>query len=71
MRTDFDTENYGQRWQVETVFSIIKRNFGRALKARRYWSHCREMLLLVLRTCKKIIFHFWTAAASAGGVIKT
>ena len=35
MRTDFDTENHGQRWQVETVFSMIKRNFGSALRARR------------------------------------
>jgi len=48
MRTDFDTENYGQRWQVETVFSMIKRNFGSALRARRYWSQCREMMLLAI-----------------------
>ena len=48
MRTHFDEENYGQRWQVETVFSMIKRNFGSALRARRYWSQCREMMLLAL-----------------------
>ena len=48
MRTDFDSETYGQRWQVETVFSMIKRNFGSALRARRYWSQCREMMLLAL-----------------------
>jgi len=48
MRTDFDKGNYGQRWQVETVFSMIKRNFGSALRARCYWSQCREMMLLVL-----------------------
>jgi len=48
MRTDFDKENYGQRWQAETVFSMIKRNFGSALRARRYWSQCREMMLMVL-----------------------
>ena len=48
MRTDFDKETYGQRWQVETVFSMIKRNFGSALRARRYWSQCREMMLLAL-----------------------
>ena len=48
MRTDFDSETYGQRWQVETIFSMIKRNFGSALRARRYWSQCREMMLLVL-----------------------
>jgi len=48
MRTDFDSETYGQRWQVETVFSMIKRNFGSALRARKYWSQNREMMLLVL-----------------------
>ena len=48
MRDDFDKEAYGQRWQVETVFSMIKRNFGSAVRARRYWSQCREMMLMVL-----------------------
>ena len=48
MRTDLNKETYGQRWQVETVFSMIKRNFGSALRARHYWSQCREMMLLVL-----------------------
>jgi transposase len=48
MRTDFNTEIYGQRWQVETVFSMIKRNFGSALRARNIESQAREMLLLVL-----------------------
>ena len=48
MRNSFDKKTYGQRWQVETVFSMIKRNFGSALRARRYWSQCREMMLMVL-----------------------
>jgi len=48
MRTNFDKEAYGQRWQVETVFSMIKRNFGSALRARTYWSQNREMMLLAL-----------------------
>jgi transposase len=48
MRTNFDKETYGQRWQVETVFSMIKRNFGSAVRARTYWSQCREMMLFVL-----------------------
>ena len=48
MRNNFDKKTYGQRWQVETVFSMIKRNFGSALRARRYWSQCREMMLMVL-----------------------
>jgi hypothetical protein len=48
MRTRFDKETYGQRWQVETVFSMIKRNFGDTIRARTYWAQCREMMLLVL-----------------------
>ena len=48
MRNDFNKEIYGQRWQVETVFSMIKRNFGVAVRARNYWSQCREMMLMVL-----------------------
>ena len=48
MRTDFDSENYGQRWQVETVFSMIKRNFGETIRARKYWSQNREMMLLAI-----------------------
>ena len=48
MRNDLDKEIYGQRWQVETVFSMIKRNFGTAVRARRYWSQCRELMLLAL-----------------------
>lgn len=39
---------YGQRWQVETVNSVIKRNLGSELSAKSYWSQCREMSLKVL-----------------------
>ena len=48
MKTNFDNESYGQRWQVETVFSMIKRNYGSALSARQYWSQNRQMMLLAL-----------------------
>jgi hypothetical protein len=36
---------YGQRWQVETVNSMIKRRLGSALRARTYLSQCREIIL--------------------------
>jgi hypothetical protein len=36
---------YGQRWQVETVNSMIKRRLGSALRARSYLSQCREIIL--------------------------
>ena len=48
MRTAFDKKTYGQRWQVETVFSMIKRNFGDTIHARNDSAQCREMMLLVL-----------------------
>ncbi|MFH1188681.1 MAG: IS5 family transposase [bacterium] len=45
MYTRFNTKLYGQRWQVETVNSMIKRNLGSFLRARSYWSQCREIML--------------------------
>ena len=37
--------NYGQRWQVETVNSMIKRNLGSALRATTARRRSRELLL--------------------------
>ena len=48
MRTEFDKKKYGQRWQVETVMSMIKRNQGECLSSKSYWSQNREMMLKVL-----------------------
>ena len=48
MQQKFDQETYGQRWQVETVFSMIKRNQGEALPSKTYWANNREMMLKVL-----------------------
>ena len=39
---------YGQRWQSETVNSMLKRHLGSALRARSYWSQCREINLRAL-----------------------
>ena len=36
---------YGQRWQAETVFGMLKRNLGHAITARSYHAQNREMLL--------------------------
>jgi hypothetical protein len=36
---------YGQRWQVETTVSMIKRRQGSAVNARSYWSQCRALML--------------------------
>jgi hypothetical protein len=48
MATRFNKAKYGQRWQVETVMSMIKRLLDSALRARTYWSQTREMNLRVL-----------------------
>ena len=49
MRERFDREadksTYGQRWQVETVNSMIKRNLGSALRARTARRRSMELLL--------------------------
>ena len=39
---------YAQRWQTETVNSMIKRRLGSALRARGYWGQCREITLRVI-----------------------
>ena len=39
---------YGQRWQTETVNSMIKRRLGSACRRRSYWSQCREIILRVI-----------------------
>jgi hypothetical protein len=48
MRTRFNHQKYRQRWQVETVNSMLKRSLGSALRARTYWSQSREIQLRVL-----------------------
>ena len=44
----FDREKYGQRWQIETVNSMIKRLQSSALRAHEYWSQQREIVLRIL-----------------------
>lgn len=48
MARRFPRKVYGQRWQIETVFSMIKRNYGSALRARTYHSQGREIRARVL-----------------------
>jgi uncharacterized membrane-anchored protein len=43
-----DRAVYGQRWQVETVNSMIKRNLGPATRARSAVGRRHELLLRVL-----------------------
>jgi len=48
MKSRLHLTRYGQRWQVETVNSMLKRLLGSALHARTYWNQQREMFLMVL-----------------------
>jgi hypothetical protein len=48
MKTRFNKKAYRNRPQVETVFSMLKRNFGPALRGRSYHSRCRDLYLRVL-----------------------
>jgi hypothetical protein len=48
MSRRFPHRRYGQRWQAETVMSMIKRNLGSDLSARSYHAQNREMRLFVL-----------------------
>ncbi len=48
MQTNFPKNIYGQRWQIETAFSMLKRNLGCAVRARKHYSQTREIRLRVL-----------------------
>lgn len=43
-----DAKHYGQRWQAETVNSMLKRNLGSALRARTAPRRRNELLLRVI-----------------------
>ena len=40
-----DSVNYGQRWIAETVFSCIKRMFGKYVSAIRFENMIKEIIL--------------------------
>lgn len=48
MKRVLPRSRYGQRWQSETVNSMLKRLLGSALRARSYWSQSRETVLRAL-----------------------
>jgi hypothetical protein len=47
-RRGADAKLYGQRWQVETVNSMVKRNLGSALRARNARRRSMELMLRVV-----------------------
>ena len=54
----FNSTLYGQRWQVETVFSMLKRLLRSALTARNYHSQSRELRLKALTLNLMILLFF-------------
>ena len=48
MKRHLSQSRYGQRWQVETVNSMVKRLSGEVVNARTYWRRCRLLLLKTL-----------------------
>ena len=48
MKARLHTTRYGQRWQVETVNSMLKRLLDSALRARKRWNQYREIVLRTL-----------------------
>jgi hypothetical protein len=57
MQTHFDHQRYGQRWQVETVVSMIKRRLGPVTSGRSYWSRRCDLMLMVLTHNIMILWH--------------
>jgi hypothetical protein len=39
---------YGQRWQGETGWSMLKRRLARSVAGHTYWSQCRDLLLIAI-----------------------
>ena len=71
MRRRFDRKKYGQRWQAETVTSMIKRNLGSALRARQYRTQGREIMLRVLTHNIMIVRFSWSFLQSKATAIST
>jgi transposase len=56
LASDWPKEAYGQRWQVETDFSMLKRLMGSAVRSRRRHAIDREIVLRVLALNLMIIW---------------
>jgi Transposase DDE domain len=47
-RLNKDYCRYGQRWQSETGWSMLKRRLGSYVRGHTYWSQCRDLMLLAV-----------------------
>jgi hypothetical protein len=57
MATNFNEDDYGQRWQVETVMFMLKAHQGDALTARRPTTQRGELNLIALTHNLLILLH--------------
>jgi hypothetical protein len=55
-RLNKDYGGYGQRWQAETVFSMIKRRLSSGVAGRTYVSQRRELWLLAITQNVMILY---------------
>lgn len=58
MHTRFDKDNYEQRWQVEVVISMVKRDRSEWFNFKTYLSQNFEMMLRVLTHDVGVILFF-------------
>jgi IS5 family transposase len=63
MKTRFNAKAYRKRPEAETVFSMLKRNLGSALRARSHWGRCRDLFLRVVthNIALALLWVFYTA----------
>ena len=69
MLNRFPRKTYGQRWQIETAFSMIKRLLGVALRSRRPYALNREILLRVMTINLMIIRRLFTCFQQSSSVL--
>ncbi|WP_342306519.1 transposase [Methanolobus sp. ZRKC5] len=48
MEREFDKELYHNRNLVETMFSVLKRKYGEAVRAKKYWNQVKEVKFKIL-----------------------
>jgi transposase len=48
MHDHFPEKAYGQRWQIESTYSQLKRTLGSALSARSHERRARQLMLRVI-----------------------
>jgi len=58
---------YGQRWQVETDFSMLKRLLDAAVRSRRPFAINREILLRVITINLMILLCLWCSESLFNG----